>query len=623
VTGLANQYVEYTDSTPKERNALDLRDAALNYVGVLWGPENCTGLVWAIADTVGAPYYETAKELANRVGKTEAEVRSIVPDAADFAGYIVPSIEGKYGSGLTQWITKKYTNWTSNVKIGDIVRIKGGVVSGLPNGHSFIIVGGDAQSGWRVIDNLDPDGKTGVKAIKKHTYNEGSNPLFSKILAASEVFISELALPDLQIDKLAASKNVVKVGDAINVDVVVRNYGNVSSDAFSIGIYISRNPTYDSSAIELVTFKGVKGLAPGAATDNLGMSVIFDGSLNSHLFSGTNYLIVMADYDDKMIDLNRDNNSYHIAITLDNTFPEEPQSTLPVAVGGIATISTEFLLSTDNYSGPEGLTYTIVTAPGYGTLLLDGAATSTFTQADIDIGRVQYRQDGAFSTRDGFTFTVADEAGNWIGPEPFTIAILDTTDPVVFENNAVTVSSGGGLLIWKDMLSTVAVDNKPTEMIYTILAAPSHGALIIDNQPVTSFTQADIDNGYLHYVQPGGPADGDSFSFVVTDGTGKQTALQTFQIRIEGGTAVANDPVGIAAPLGLDAILADLIWQAPATTETGEPAAFGFADVTISSAEFAGWSDDFGTAENGDTMLAAYLEMDPRWDDTGDSGGSW
>ena len=64
--------------------------------------------------------------------------------------------------------------------------------------------------------------------------------------------------------------------------------------------------------------------------------------------------------------------------TLDSTLPEEPQSTLPVAAGGTATISTEFLLSTDNLSGPEGLTYTILAAPNHGTLLLDGVETSTF-----------------------------------------------------------------------------------------------------------------------------------------------------------------------------------------------------------------------------------------------------
>ncbi|MGD9617269.1 MAG: cadherin-like domain-containing protein [Alphaproteobacteria bacterium] len=360
--------------------------------------------------------------------------------------------------------------------------------------------------------------------------------------------------------------------------------------------------------------------------------------LSSRLFSRTNYLIVVADYDDKVNDLNRDNNSYKIAITLDDTFPEEPQSTLPVAVGGTATISTEFLLSTDNYSGPEGLTYTIVTAPGYGTLLLDGVATSTFTQADIDSGRVQYRQDGAAGTQDGFTFTVADEAGNWIGPEPFTIAIVDTADPVVFENDTITVSAGGTYNIWKDALCTVALGNDPDEMVYTITAGPSHGTLWIDGKPATSFTQADIDLGGFGYFQNGGEALVDSFTFTVTDRDGTQTAPHVFQILIQDGTGamtVADDPLAATAP---DAIITDLSGNAPAApagaldnfAAFGDPAAFEYADLTAFSTDsdlFTGWSDDPGGSGNG--VYAAYLELEPRWDspgdggEAGDGGGGW
>jgi hypothetical protein len=308
----------------------------------------------------------------------------------------------------------------------------------------------------------------------------------------------------------------------------------------------------------------------------------------------------------------------------DTTPPIEPQSTLPVAVGGMATLSTAFLLSTDNLSGPAGLRYAVVEVPRYGTLLLNGNPTSSFTQADIDAGRVQYRQDGAAATEDGFTFTVADEAGNWIGPEPFTIAILDTTDPVVFENNAATVSSGGGLPIWKDALSTVALGSDPAEMVYTILATPAHGALVVNGQPVSSFTQADIDNGLLNHIQPGGAAESDGFSFVVTDSTGKQTAPQTFRILIPGQTA--------PTPVGQDAIITDPSWTASAIMVDNsdaqaalrEPETFAFADIGIPIASLdtsLGWSDDPGTMEGGDAVPTTFLELVPSSVD-GDGIGS-
>ncbi|MGD9618272.1 MAG: peptidoglycan DD-metalloendopeptidase family protein, partial [Alphaproteobacteria bacterium] len=108
---------------------------------------------------------------------------------------------------------------------------------------------------------------------------EESENLDGLLYENNPVISENISLPDLQIDNLTTSENIIKSGDAINVDAVVRNYGGVASDAFSMGIYISRNPTYDSSAIELATFEEVEGLAPGAATDKLGLSVIFGDSL--------------------------------------------------------------------------------------------------------------------------------------------------------------------------------------------------------------------------------------------------------------------------------------------------------------------------------------------------------
>ena len=119
--------------------------------------------------------------------------------------------------------------------------------------------------------------------------------------------------------------------------------------------------------------------------------------------------------------------------------------------------SLAFLLSTDNVSGPAGLTYRIAQAPAHGSLLLDGVATDSFTQAEIDAGRVQYRQNGDAADSDGFTFTVSDMAGNTIGPEPFAIAIVNTTDPVTVGTDTGACAASGDLPIWKDALCTVAL----------------------------------------------------------------------------------------------------------------------------------------------------------------------
>ena len=131
----------------------------------------------------------------------------------------------------------------------------------------------------------------------------------------------------------------------------------------------------------------------------------------------------------------------------------EPKSTLPVSTGGTATVSHNFLWSYDidnttgAYGNPVDVTYT-VTALAHGTVLLNGSVTTTFTQADIDIGLVQYRQNGDGAASDEFTFTVSDVAGNHM-TEPFSIAIINTAAPVIKSNEKLAASTGNPATVWQ------------------------------------------------------------------------------------------------------------------------------------------------------------------------------
>ena len=58
-----------------------------------------------------------------------------------------------------------------------------------------------------------------------------------------------------------------------------------------------------------------------------------------------------------------------------------------------------------------------------------GATITTFTQADIDAGRLVFVHDGAVSTGDSFTFTVSDGAGGAIGATTFTFTVAPFIPP--------------------------------------------------------------------------------------------------------------------------------------------------------------------------------------------------
>ena len=53
---MVDAYQSYMTAPPL--TVLDIIGAAEKYVGVQWGAFNCTGLVWAVSDAVGADYYE-------------------------------------------------------------------------------------------------------------------------------------------------------------------------------------------------------------------------------------------------------------------------------------------------------------------------------------------------------------------------------------------------------------------------------------------------------------------------------------------------------------------------------------------------------------------------------------
>ncbi len=221
----------------------------------------------------------------------------------------------------------------------------------------------------------------------------------------------------------------------------------------------------------------------------------------------------------------------------DATMLTEPKSTLPVASGGTATVSHAFLWSYDYNTGTTAISgnstdivYTVST-PLHGVLLVDGAAANSFTQADVDNGRVQYRNSGDGAASDQFSFTVSDPSGHQI-TEGFDIAVVDNTAPVVTGNYLLSVAAGDGAKLI-DHLSTVALGDTPADMTYTVTSAPQHGVLLDNGVVVTSFTQADIDNGYVEYRENGDSATNDAFTFTVTDAAGQRTAPQTFNIAID------------------------------------------------------------------------------------------
>jgi hypothetical protein len=98
-------------------------------------------------------------------------------------------------------------------------------------------------------------------------------------------------------------------------------------------------------------------------------------------------------------------------------------NSMSIQAGATQAITSTLLIAADNTSSAAQLRYTVTTGPAYGTLLLGGLATSSFTQGDINNGLVSYHETAAGVTSDAFSFRLSDAAGNTSATSSFQINI--------------------------------------------------------------------------------------------------------------------------------------------------------------------------------------------------------
>ena len=199
--------------------------------------------------------------------------------------------------------------------------------------------------------------------------------------------------------------------------------------------------------------------------------------------------------------------------------------------GGSVLLSTDLLQFTDAASTASQIVYTLGTAPTAGQLNKSGTALSTgntFTQDDIDNGRISYTHSGDEVFGDGFSFTVQGSAGLSTSSFSFGLSINKSNDdPVIDVNQVLTLHEGEAVTITNGSLRVLDADALPQQIVYTPVTAPAHGSLSLG-----AFTQADVNAGRLTYRHDGSETTSDAFSFTIRDGSGGGLGTQTLQIQI-------------------------------------------------------------------------------------------
>lgn len=229
------------------------------------------------------------------------------------------------------------------------------------------------------------------------------------------------------------------------------------------------------------------------------------------------------------------------AVDDDPTLPTNVTAT--VAEGNTLTVSNTQLSATDVDSPDSTLTYQVESLPTSGVLLLDGVhigVGATFTQADIDSGKLQYTNQSQSAGTDSFNFTLRDgqiniitglqgalrqTPGGALDTQTFNINITEVNDaPVLTANTNQALTQGDTVTVTTASLNASDVDSTDTETIFTVTTIPSNGEIKLNGVALTNgqtFTLDDVKNNRVTYTHTTAqPTGTDTFQFQLTDSTG-------------------------------------------------------------------------------------------------------
>ncbi|XP_054145647.1 chondroitin sulfate proteoglycan 4-like [Melozone crissalis] len=258
---------------------------------------------------------------------------------------------------------------------------------------------------------------------------------------------------------------------------------------------------------------------------------------------------------------------------------------LLVQKGTEETVSTANLSATTNQDirNDHELTYKILSFPKYGRIYVNNVLKDSFTQLDLIKGRVTYRHDDSNNLIDTFNFTVhAGDVHLDAGLQVRVYSESHQQPPRIVNINSLLVEEGKPVKISKGKLQVVHENSPPSEIVFTVRQLPVHGYirkfsseesyLSSDQRPALSFTQQDVDEGKVQYVQTVSDCLSDHFFLDVTNG-----------VRTVSGIEISVDIIPRMIPLEVQNF----------TVFEGGSKALVEDYLKISSRHFAGLSCEF------------------------------
>ncbi|WP_460825295.1 tandem-95 repeat protein, partial [Massilia solisilvae] len=243
-------------------------------------------------------------------------------------------------------------------------------------------------------------------------------------------------------------------------------------------------------------------------------------------------------------------NTYNVSITVNPVNDAPMLAVAPVTVGQGATITlgTSYLNATDVDTGNGSLTYTVTSAPGKGTIKVNGTAATSFTQQDVIDGKVSYTANSYGSDQsDSFSVSVSD--GALSDAKPVAVTITSANVAPTSTGGAVTTAEDTNYVFRASDFNFSDFNTGDAMTKVSISAAPGAGKLQAyvsgawqDVGASASVTTAEINLGHLRFV-PVADANGDpytTFSYKVYDNASAASNDATMTVKV---TPVNDLPV--------------------------------------------------------------------------------
>ncbi|MEQ9607346.1 MAG: cadherin-like domain-containing protein, partial [Kiloniellaceae bacterium] len=227
-----------------------------------------------------------------------------------------------------------------------------------------------------------------------------------------------------------------------------------------------------------------------------------------------------------------------------NTPPDLTVADAAGTEGAVVPLGAANLSASDaETADPAQLVYT-VTGITNGVVLLDDGesvqAVTSFTQADVNAGRVFFSHDGGETSQASVALQVSDPNGGVSAAKVLQIGIAAENDAPVVVTAAASVAPGNAIIISTSILSAFDADHSDPAGITFTVSNLVDGEIEVAGSAVTSFTLAEVIAGQVSFVHDGGNSGTAGFSVIASDPLGASSAPAVVALAVASGFVWTN-----------------------------------------------------------------------------------